>query len=398
MTSIDHGAGTVPPPAPGAAPQAQPAENSSPLPPLGRGPGAELSIDDLLAYAVEVKASDLHVKVGSPPTVRVGGLLQPLDYHGLRSEECHEMSFAMMGERETATLESEGEVDFAYSLPSVSRFRVNVHRQRGTLGIAARRILPGAPDLAELHLPSAVTELANEHRGLLLVTGPTSSGKTTTCGAIIKHINQTRRCHIVTIEDPIEILHHDELAVVTQREVGADTRDFYAALRAAMRQDPDVIFVGEIRDTITVKAALQASETGHFVLATMHTTDVAETVNRIIDFFPADQQKQVRVALAGALAGVVTQRLLPRVGGGRAPAIEVMVSNGRIRDCILEPDKTSEIHDIVAQSGFYGMQTFDQSLVGLYQAQLVTLQDARAAANNPHDLELALKKAGLLAV
>jgi twitching motility protein PilT len=401
MASVQPGTGVqvpAPPDAVASATQLEPPPPEPVLPPLPRGPDGRVTIDDLLRYAVDIKASDLHVKVGSPPTLRVSGALHPVDYHVLGPEECHEMSYVLMGDREIATLEEEGEVDLAYSLPGVSRFRVNVHRQRGTLGIAARRILPGAPNLGDLLMPPAVTQLANEHRGLLLVTGPTSSGKTTTCGAIIRHINQTRRCHIVTIEDPIEILHQDEVAVVTQREVGADTRDFHAALRAAMRQDPDVIFVGEIRDTVTVKAALQAAETGHFVLATMHTTDVAETVNRIIDFFPADQHKQVRVALAGSLAGVITQRLLPRIGGGRAPAIELMVSNGRIRDCILEPEKMHEMHDIVAQSGFYGMQTFDQSLVGLYQAQLVTLEDARSAATSPHDFELALKKAGLLAI
>ena len=241
-------------------------------------------------------------------------------------------------------------------------------------------------------------QLASEHRGLLLVTGPTSSGKTTTCGAVIKHINRSRRCHIVTIEDPIEILHPDELAVVTQREIGQDTKSFHRALRAAMRQDPDVIFVGEIRDLETISAALQAAQTGHLVVATMHTTDAVETVNRVVDFFPPHQQTQVRVALASSLVGVVTQRLLPRVGGGRAPAIELMINNGRIRDCILDPEKTHEIHDIVEQSGYYGMQTFDQSLIGLYRTGLVTLEDAKAAANSPHDFQLALQKAGVLQI
>jgi twitching motility protein PilT len=401
MAAIEQGSGspgvvTAPPDGPASPPGAPPSQRA--LPPLERGPGGKVTIDDLLRFSVEVKASDLHVKVGSPPMVRLSGLLQPVDYHVMDPGECSEMSFALMGDKESAALNDAGEVDFAYSLPSVSRFRVNIHRQRGTLGIATRRIPAGAPGLKELTLPPAVETLASEQRGLLLVTGPTSSGKTTTCGAVVRHINQTRRCHIVTIEDPIEILHQDELAVVTQREVGSDTKDFHAALRAAMRQDPDVIFVGEIRDTETVKAALQAAETGHFVLATMHTTDVAETINRIIDFFPSGQQKQVRFALAGSLVGVITQRLLTRAGGGRVPAIEVMIANGRIRDCILEPEKTHEIHDIVAQSDFYGMQTFDQSLLVLYQAGLVTLDDARAAASNPHDFELKLKQAGLLAV
>jgi len=368
------------------------------LPPLPKNTDGTIGIDDLLRYCVDVKASDLHVKAGAPPTIRISGLLQPLDHVVLGAEECNALSGAMMGAKEREELDRKGEVDFAYSVPGLGRFRVNIHRQRGTLGIAARRILPNAPNFADLELPGIVEKLANEHRGLLLVTGPTSSGKTTTCGAIIKHINQTRRCHIVTIEDPIEILHRDELAIVTQREVGQDTTTFQLALRAAMRQDPDVIFVGEIRDTETVQAALQAAETGHFVIATIHTTDVVETINRIVDFFPSHQQKQVRVALAGSLVGVMTQRLLPRVGGGRAPAIEVLVSNGRIQDCIIDPEKTHEIHDIVEDSGFYGMQTFDQALIKLYQEGVVTLDDAKSAANSAHDFQLSLQKAGILKI
>jgi twitching motility protein PilT len=342
------------------------------------------------------KASDLHVKVGSPPTIRIHGNLVPIHDQMVRPEEAPVYANAMMGEKERDTLERDGEVDFAYSIRGVGRFRVNIHRQRGSLGIAARRILPGAPDFKALGLPGVVEQLAGKHRGLLLVTGPTSSGKTTTCGAIIKHINKTRRCHIVTIEDPIEILHNDEMSVVTQREVGADTKGFLPALRAAMRQDPDVIFVGEIRDTETVNAALQAAETGHFVMATLHTINVAETITRIIDFFPAHQQKQVRVALAGSLAGVVTQRLLPRAGGGRAAALEIMVMNGRIRDCILDPEKSHQILDIVADSGFYGMQTFDQALLKLYRAGTVGIEDAKAAATVPQDFELQLRREGLL--
>ncbi|MBA2724634.1 MAG: type IV pilus twitching motility protein PilT [Actinobacteria bacterium] len=351
---------------------------------------------DFLHYTVAVKASDLHLKVGAPPTIRINGNLHPLDYPVLEADEARILTSEMLGEKERVELEKQGEADFAYSVPNLGRFRVNAHKQRGSYAIAARRILPGAPDFKDLRLPAVVERLAAEHRGLLLVTGPTSSGKTTTCGAIIKYINQTRRCHIVTIEDPIEILHQDELAIVTQREVGQDTMGFQLALRAAMRQDPDVIFVGEVRDTETVQAALQAAETGHFVIATMHTTDVAETVSRIVDFFPPNQQKQVRVALAGSLVGVMTQRLLPKVGGGRAPAIEIMTNNGRISECILEPAKTHDIIDIVKQSGFYGMQSFEQSLIGLFREGLVTLEDARSAATNAHDFELSLRNAGLL--
>ncbi|MEA2433569.1 MAG: twitching motility protein PilT [Actinomycetota bacterium] len=355
-------------------------------------------IDDFLKYVVEVKSSDLHVKTGSPPMIRMSGHLEALDHPVIEHKRAEELSTQMMAKKHLDVLEQMGEVDFAYSVAGLGRFRVNVHKQRGSLGVAARRILPGAPDFKDLGLPPAIETLAKEHRGLLLVTGPTSSGKTTTCGAILKYINQTRRAHIVTIEDPIEILHKDEMSIVTQREVGQDTTGFHPALRAAMRQDPDVIFVGEIRDTETVSAALQAAETGHFVLATLHTTDVVETVNRVVDFFPSHQQKQIRVALAGSLVGVVTQRLLPKVGGGRAPAIEILVMNGRVRDCILDPDRTHTIHEIVADSSFYGMQTFDQALIGLFQQGLVTLEDAKNAANSPHDFELALQKAGLLRI
>ena len=395
------GPDSQPPPQTAPAPvseqvQPPPAE----LPPLvGTGPDGKPTIEDMLKYIVDVKASDLHLKAGSPPTIRVSGNLQPLDSPMVMPDVANDLAMSLLTtDREKETLEANGEVDFAYSMAGLGRFRVNVHRQRGSLGVAARRILPGAPNFADLQLPPVVEELAKAHRGLVLVTGPTSSGKTTTCGAILKHINETRRCHIVTIEDPIEILHQDALSVVTQREVGQDTMGFHAALRAAMRQDPDVIFVGEIRDMETVSAALQAAETGHLVLATLHTTDVVETVNRVVDMFPAHQQKQTRIALAGSLVGVMTQRLLPKVGGGRAPAIEILVNNGRVRDCILDGDRTHQIHEIVAESSFYGMQTFNQSLIKLYQSGQVSLEDAKDATSNPHDFELALQKAGLLAV
>ena len=244
-------------------------------------------------------------------------------------------------------------------------------------------------------LPAAVKGLAEHQRGLLLVTGPTSSGKTTTAAAMINHINMTRPCHILTIEDPIEILHHNSRAVVSQREVGHSTADFASGVRAAMRQDPDVIFVGEIRDAETVRAAIQVAETGHLVIATLHTTDVAETINRVIEFFPMNQQEQVRVALAGATIGIVSQRLVAKVGGGRVPAVEVMVMNGRVRDLILKGKQTHLLHDIIAESSFYGMQTFDQALVKLHRAGLVGLEDAKRAASNPHDLQLALQQEGL---
>ena len=352
-------------------------------------------IHDFLRLVVDNKASDLHMKAGSPPVVRVSGKLARVELDRLSAADCEQAAMAMMTEDHIAELKAKGEVDFAYGEPGIGRFRVNVHRQRGSIAIAARLVLASVPSFQSLGLPNAVEQLANEHRGLLVVTGPTSSGKTTTTGAIISHINATRPAHILTIEDPIEILHNDQMSVVTQREIGQDTGDFATALRAAMRQDPDVIFVGEIRDTETVRAALQAAETGHFVVATMHTTDVSETVNRVIDFFPPHQQNQARIALASTIAGVVSQRLLPRKGGGRVAAIEIMVMNGRIRDLILNAEKTHMMHEIMAESGFYGMQTFDQALLGLYRQGLVTLEDAKNAATNSHDFQIALRAEGL---
>ncbi len=355
-----------------------------------------MDVQEFLRFVVDKKASDLHVKAGGPPYVRVSGHLVKTGFTPMSAADCERAAMELMNDEQAMRFKQVGEVDFAYSIAGMGRFRVNVFRQRGSVGMALRRVLPGSPSFETLGLPPAVRGLADEHRGLLLITGPTSSGKTTTTGAMINHINATRSCHILTIEDPIEILHPDRQAIVNQREIGLDTNNFATALRAAMRQDPDVIFVGEIRDPETVKAALQAAETGHLVISTLHTTDVTETVNRIIDFFPPHQQKQIRVSLSGSLKGILSQRLLPRKDGrGRVPAIEVLVMNGRIRDLILDPDKTHEIHDIVKESGFYGMQTFDQALLGLYRSGLVTLEDAKNAATNPHDFEIALKQEGL---
>jgi twitching motility protein PilT len=328
--------------------------------------------------------------------MRTHGHLVKLDLPEVTPHDGENITAELMSPAQLSNLEQDGEVDFAYSFSGLGRFRVNVHRQRGTLGFAVRRILPGVPTLEELGLPQVVQTLASEHRGLLLVTGPTSSGKTTTCGAVINHINETRPCHILTLEDPIEILHRDDCAVITQREIGEDTADFHTALRAAMRQDPDVIFVGEIRDAETVGSALQAAETGHFVVATLHTTNAAETINRVVEYFPAGQQQQTRAALAGSLVGVISQRLIRTVDGGRAPAVEVMVMNGRIREVLLDSKRTHEMNDIIKESDFYGMQTFDQALVKLSANDVISIADAKKAADNPHDFELALKREGVI--
>ena len=353
-------------------------------------------VSEFLKYVVDQKASDLHVKAGGPPYVRVNGRLFKTHFPVMTAADCERAVMEIMSDEQARSFKRKGEADFAYSEPGLGRFRVNAYQQRGSVAIACRRVLPGSPGFETLGLPPVVQKLADEHRGLLLVTGPTSSGKTTTTAAMINHINATRSCHILTIEDPIEILHPDRMAIVNQREIGQDTEDFAVALRAAMRQDPDVIFVGEIRDPETVKAALQAAETGHLVISTLHTTDVPETVNRVIDFFPPHQQKQIRVSLSASLKGVVSQRLVPRTDGrGLVPAVEIMVMNGRVRDLILNEEQTHLLHDLVAESAFYGMQTFDQALLDLYRSGLVSLDEATRTATNPHDFQIALRQHGL---
>ena len=353
-------------------------------------------IREFMQYVVDQKASDLHCKAGGPPYVRINGRLSKTHFGVMTAADCERAAMELMNDDQARQFKQRGESDFAYSEPGLGRFRVNVFRQRGSVALACRRVLPGSPSFETLGLPGSVKTLADEQRGLVLVTGPTSSGKTTTTAAMINHINATRSCHVLTIEDPIEILHPDRTAIVNQREIGQDTNDFAIALRAAMRQDPDVIFVGEIRDAETVKAALQAAETGHLVISTLHTTDVSETINRVIDFFPPHQQKQTRVSIAGSLRGVVSQRLVPRLDGrGLVPAVEVLVMNGRVRDLILNPEQTHLLHDLIAESSFYGMQTFDQALLDLYRSGLVTLDEAMRSSTNPHDFQIALRQEGL---
>ena len=356
-----------------------------------------VTINEYLQYVVEKGGSDLHLKAGGPAYVRIDGDLKPItSLPPLSPADTERFAFAMMDDRTTNQFMNNSEADFAYSLQGVGRFRVNAFRQRGSVGIVLRRVLPGTPDFESLGLPPAVRALAEEHRGLVLVTGPTGSGKTTTTAAMIGHINRSRRCHIVTIEDPIEVMHRDESAIIDQREVGVDTSDFPRALKAVARQDPDVIFIGEMRDLETVIAALQAAETGHLVISTLHTTDARETVNRIVDFFPAEQQHQARISLANNLKGVVSQRLLPRATGeGRIAAIEVLVMTTRIFEFILDPNQTDEIPDAIAEGEYYGMQTFDQHLLQLYKDGLVSLRDSLSASTNPHDFRVALRAAGL---
>jgi twitching motility protein PilT len=348
-----------------------------------------------LEETVARAASDVHLKVAAPPKLRDAGRLVPLARSPLAPEETKAIADAIVPPDRVERLRTAGEVDFAYSVPHVGRFRVNVFRQRGSTSMVLRRLRFGGPTFEELGLPDVVRRLADENRGLVLVTGPTGSGKTTTLASIIEHINHTKPVHVVTIEDPIEVLFKDDVASINQREVGNDTESFLSALRAALRQDPDVILIGEMRDTETVRAALQAAETGHLVLSTLHTVDATETINRVVDFFPAYQQNQIRLTLAGALRGILCQRLVPTVDGSLAAGLEVLVNTGRIAERIADPDTTSEIHEVIAEGSYYGMFTFDQSLLALVQAGRVSVEAAIESSTAPHDLQLMFQQAGL---
>jgi twitching motility protein PilT len=348
-------------------------------------------IKELLRLAAENGASDLHVKVGSPPILRVNGELVPLSSEErVNHEDALNISVAVMGAGHRELFKKRNDIDFAYSVSGLGRFRCNAFFQRGTVGLVFRLIPMKVPSFEELNLPQILTKLAMEERGLILVTGTTGSGKTTTLASIIDIINTRRTVNIVTIEDPIEYLHRDKRGIVNQREVGADTRSFAVALRAALRQDPDVILVGEMRDLETIETAITAAETGHLVMSTLHTTDAAETVNRIISSFPPHQQRQVRLQLSTILKGVVSMRLIPRADGkGRIPAVEVLMATSLIRDCILDPDKTKLIQDAIAQGKLhYGMQTFDQSIFDLYSSEFISYDEALRWTTNTEDFKL----------
>ena len=356
------------------------------------------SIEPYLRALVECGGSDLHCKVGSSPRVRIDGRLRKLQTRDLTAEDTEQMVAEVLREDLVEVFARTHEADFAYSMPSVGRFRVNAFRSRGSCGLVFRRVSVGAIPLSELGLPPVLASLAMEPRGLVLVTGPTGSGKTTTLAGMIDHINSNREVHVVTIEDPIEVLHFDKMSMINQREVGGDTADFVAAMRAAMRQDPDVILVGEMRDLETVKAGLAAAETGHLVLSTLHTSDAAETITRIVDFFVPHEQKQVRLALAGSLRGIICQRLVPRADGqGRCVIMEIAVVTGRIAEAIADPDKTSTIGQLISEGSYYGMQTFDQHLLTFIRDGVITLEAAMAASTSPHDLQVELRRLGLVA-
>ena len=355
-------------------------------------------LDRYLRALTDAEGSDLHVKAGSPPRVRVNGTLHRLEREDpITAELTADIAMAIMRPDMYEHFERNHEADFAYAIDGLGRFRVNVFRQRGSVAMILRRVRTDPARFDDLGLPEVVGRLAGEHRGLVLVTGPTGSGKTTTLAAMIDWINRNREVHILTIEDPIEVLHRDELASINQREIGVDTRDFAVAMRSVMRQDPDVILVGEMRDEETVSAALTAAETGHLVLSTLHTIDAPETINRIVDFFPPHQQGQVRATLAGSLKGTICQRLVATSDGeARVAVVEVMVVNGRIQQCILDPQQAGDIQAIIADGEYYGMQTFDQHLVKLYERGVIDWAGALRVASNPHDLRIMLQQRGIV--
>jgi len=353
-----------------------------------------MHINDILKAAAERKASDVHLKVGAHPLIRVDGTLVPLvEFKRLMQEDTIAMAFSMMSTQQKEKFKQFLEIDIAYSVPGLGRFRCNIFQQRGSVGLVLRLIPARILSVRELLLPPVLERIAEEDRGLVLVTGTTGSGKSTSLAAMIDHVNSIRNCHIVTIEDPIEFLHRDKKAIINQREVEVDTRGFSVALRSGLRQDPDVILVGEMRDYETIETALLAAETGHLVLSTLHTLDATETINRIISVFPPHQQKQIRIQLAAVLKAIISMRLLPRADGlGRVPAVEVLISTAYIRECIEQKEKTKLIRDaIAAGTSQYGMQTFDQSLFMLYKSGLITLDEAIRRASNADEFKLRIQ-------
>ncbi|TAN42940.1 MAG: type IV pilus twitching motility protein PilT [Nitrospirae bacterium] len=353
-----------------------------------------MDINELLKTAHSMGASDVHVKVGSYPILRIDGELTALSTaKRLSQEDTLKIAFSVMSPAQRETFKKRNDIDLAYSVPGLGRFRCNIFIQRGTIGLVFRVISMRIPTIEELFLPEIIKKISLEARGLILVTGTTGSGKSTTLAAMIDNINTSKTEHIMTIEDPIEYLHRDKSSIVNQREIGNDTESFSKALRAALRQDPDVILVGEMRDFETIQTGLTAAETGHLVLSTLHTIDASETINRIISVFPPYQHKQVRMQLASVIRSIISMRLVPRADGkGRVPAVEIMIATATIKDCIVDPDKTKMINDVIAQGAIhYGMQTFDQSLFNLFKSGFITYEEALRRATNPDDFALKVK-------
>jgi twitching motility protein PilT len=344
-------------------------------------------VDDLLILMMEGRASDLHLEVGNPPTVRIDGELRPLAFQTLTPVVTQELVYAILTDERVSEYEASFELDFAYSVAGLSRFRVNVHRQRGSLGAVFRAVPMNPPTLEDLKMPAVLKQLCHRTRGLVLVTGPTGHGKSTTLAAMIHEINLTHRCHIVTVEDPIEFLHRNHNSMIIQREVGADTHSFTNALRHVLRQDPDVILIGEMRDLETIAAAVTAAETGHLVFATLHTRSAAQTVDRIIDVFPPHQQQQIRLQLASVLEGIICQTLLPLIEGtGRVCAQEILIATPGVRNLIRE-GKSHQMSSLLQSGGQHGMQTIDQALKKLLQARMISREAALAAADDVNELQ-----------
>ena len=355
-----------------------------------------MQFQEILKTGLEKGASDVHLKVGVPPILRIDGILRAMkDAPRLSPEMTKEIAYALMGERQKARFQETNEVDLSYAMPGLGRFRVNIFMQRGSISLALRAIPQKIPTIDDLLLPKVIEKIAMERRGLVLVTGTTGSGKSTTLAAMVNHINNYRNAHVITIEDPIEFLHRDKKSIINQRAVGQDTNAFPTALRVALRQDPDVILVGEMRDLETIETAIMAAETGHLVMSTLHTLDATETVNRIIAVFPPFQQEQIRLELAAILKGIISQRLMPKSDGvGRVPAVEVLVATARVREYITDKNRTKEIGDAIAEGHVqYGMQTFDQSLMALLSQKLITYEEALNQATNADDF--ALKVSGI---
>jgi len=352
-----------------------------------------MTLKEMLVEMLNRKASDLHVRVGVRPHLRVNGRLDSISTDAVTIDQMDQIVGQVLNERQLERFNRRHETDLALSVAKLGRFRINLYRQRGTTGMAIRAVNTSVPSFDALHLPDAVSKLARERRGLVIITGTTGSGKSTTLAALVEEMNANRSDNILTVEDPIEYVYRDKKSIIFQREVGGDTDTFASALRHAFRQDPDVILIGEVRDLETMSIALTAADTGHLVLTSLHTLNVIETITRIISFFPPHQHQQIRLLLAGTLRAIVCQRLLPRAdNAGRVPGVEVMISSAAIRDCIIDPEKTIDIHDLMERGRVqYGMQTFDQSIMKLHQQGLISFEDAMSNATNPDDFELRLK-------
>ena len=352
-----------------------------------------MSFKQMIQEMLNRRASDLHVRVGIRPMLRVDGALIAIDDQILVHEDIDKILSQILNDEQKERFNKKREMDLALSISKMGRFRINLYKQRGTIGIAIRQVNTKVPGFEELNLPDVVKEIASNKRGLIIVTGTTGSGKSTTLASIVEHINSTRSENVLTIEDPIEYIYRDKKSIISQREVGGDTESFSAALRHAFRQDPDIILVGEIRDVDTMNIALTAADTGHLVLTTLHTLNAVETISRIISFFPPHQHQQIRLLLAGTLKAIICQRLLPRCDGpGRVPAVEALISTASIREAIIDPEKTATILDLIESGNIqYGMQSFDQSIMKLYRSGFISYEEAMTQCSNPDDFDLRVK-------